>query len=138
MIQNTSTLKINTPGQGIFNITKNVEKAVDESRIRDGLVNMSILHTSASLIIQENASAEVLEDMLNFFNKVVPMDNTYKHSLEGRDDMPAHIKSALTCTHICLSVIKSSLILGRWQGIFLFEHRLLPHQREILVHSIGE
>ena len=137
MIQNTATLKIKTPGQGIFNITRNVEIAVDESRIRNGLVNICILHTSASLIIQENASEEVLTDMLNFFNKFVPMDNTYRHSLEGRDDMPAHIKSALTCTHICLSVIKSSLILGRWQGIFLFEHRLLPHQREILVHSIG-
>ena len=100
---------------------------------------MSILHTSASLIIQENASPEVVDDLNVYFNKLVPMDSSlYKHNLEGKDDMPAHIKSALTNNQVSLSIKDQKLLLGTWQGLFLFEHRLNPQDRKIIHHFIGD
>ena len=102
-------------------------------------MNLSIQHTSASLIIQENADPDVQEDLINYFNKLVPMDEKlYTHTTEGKDDMPAHIKSALTNSQISLSIKNSKLLLGTWQGIYLFEHRLSPSKRIIVHHFVGE
>ena len=139
MIQSFSELKVDTRGQKLINITKNIENFVKDSKIINGIINLSILHTSASLIIQENASKDVLIDLENFFNNLVPMnENLYLHTLEGKDDMPAHIKTALTNTHLSLSVIGNSLKMGRWQGIYLFEHRTNNHIRSIFCHIFGE
>tara|TARA_B100001248_G_scaffold254534_1_gene233029 strand:+ start:727 stop:1038 length:312 start_codon:yes stop_codon:yes gene_type:complete len=103
------------------------------------MLNMSIQHTSASLIVQENADPDVQKDLINYFDKLVPMnEKLYIHSSEGKDDMPAHIKSALTNNQISLSIKNSKLILGTWQGIYLFEHRLKSHKRTIVHHYIGD
>ena len=137
-LQKKETIYIDTQNQNLYEITKNVKKLIKDSNIEDGLLNLSILHTSASLLIQENASPEVKIDLKNFFNNLVPMNaNLYKHSLEGVDDMPAHIKTALTNTNLTLSVIDGSLLLGDWQGIFLFEHRLSSFRRKIFFHLVG-
>ena len=139
MIQKFFEIKIETSGQNLINISIEIEKFVKNSGIINGLINLSILHTSASLIIQENASKDVLIDLENFFNKLVPMnENFYLHKLEGKDDMPAHIKTALTNTNLSLSIIGSKLKLGNWQGIYLFEHRIERHLRTVFCHIIGE
>ena len=132
-------IKINTEGQGFYNFTENTLDWIDKQKIKNGILNINILHTSASLVIQENADSDVLYDLKNFFHKLVPMDQKlYKHTTEGKDDMPAHIKSALTNNQISLSVKNKELLLGTWQGIYLFEHRLNPQQRTIIHHFIGE
>ena len=111
---------------------------VNKNKVVNGILNINILHTSASLTIQENADPDVLYDLNNFFKKLVPMDNKlYKHTTEGKDDMPAHIKSALTNSHLTLSVKSSRIILGTWQGLYLFEHRLENQTRIISHHFIG-
>ena len=139
MIQKFSEIKIDTDGQKLINISKKIDDFVEKSKITYGILNLSILHTSASLIIQENASKDVLIDLENFFNKLVPMnDSLYLHTLEGKDDMPAHIKSSLTNTNLSLSIIENTLKLGKWQGIYLFEHRIEKHLRSIFCHIIGE
>ena len=139
MIQSFSELKVDTKGQKLIDISKKIENFVKDSKIINGIINLSILHTSASLIIQENASKDVLIDLENFFNNLVPMnENLYLHTLEGKDDMPAHIKTALTNTNLSLSVIGNSLKLGTWQGIYLFEHRTNSHKRSIFCHIFGE
>ena len=139
MIQKFLEIKIETNGQNLINISKEIEKFVDNSGIKCGILNLSILHTSASLIIQENVSKDVLIDLENFFNKLVPMnENLYSHILEGKDDMPAHIKTALTNTNLTLSIIENNLKIGIWQGIYLFEHRIEKHVRSIFCHMIGE
>ncbi len=139
MIQKFSEIKIDTEGQRLINISKKIDDFVEKSKINYGILNLSILHTSASLIIQENASKDVLIDLENFFNKLVPMnDSLYLHTLEGKDDMPAHIKTSLTNTNLSLSIIKNILKLGTWQGIYLFEHRIEKHLRSIFCHIIGE
>ena len=139
MIQKFFEIKIETSGQNLINISMEIEKFVKNSGIINGIINLSILHTSASLIIQENASKDVLVDLENFFNKLVPMnENLYLHKLEGKDDMPAHIKTALTNTHLSLSIIGSTLKFGTWQGIYLFEHRIERHLRSVFCHIIGE
>ena len=103
------------------------------------ILNINILHTSASLVIQENADPDVLHDLKNFFDKLAPMNNKlYKHTTEGKDDMPAHIKSALTNNHLTLSVKSKQLVLGTWQGLYLFEHRLEQHNRTLSHHLIGD
>ncbi len=103
------------------------------------MINISIQHTSASLIVQENADQDVQTDLINYFDKLVPMDNKlYVHTTEGKDDMPAHIKSVLTNNQISLSIKDSELLLGTWQGLYLFEHRLEPQDRTIIMHFIGE
>ena len=139
MIQKFLEIKIETNGQNLINITQEIEKFVENSGIKCGILNLSILHTSASLIIQENVSKDVLIDLENFFNKLVPMnENLYSHILEGKDDMPAHIKTALTNTNLTLSIIENNLKIGIWQGIYLFEHRIEKHVRSIFCHMIGE
>ena len=118
-------IKINTKGQGLYDFTSKTISWVNEQEIKNGILNINILHTSASLVIQENADPDVLYDIKNFFHKLVPMDNKlYKHTTEGKDDMPAHIKSALTNSQITLSVKNKKLMLGTWQALYLFEHRI--------------
>ena len=139
MIQKFLEIKIETNGQNLINISQEIEKFVENSGIKCGILNLSILHTSASLIIQENVSKDVLVDLEIFFNKLVPMNkNLYSHILEGKDDMPAHIKTALTNTNLTLSIIDNNLKIGIWQGIYLFEHRIEKHVRSIFCHMIGE
>ena len=130
---------INTKGSGLYDFTKQTKSFVDKNKLLNGILNINILHTSASLTIQENADADVLHDLNNFFNKLVPMNNElYKHVTEGEDDMPAHIKSVLTNSHLTLSVKDSKIILGTWQGLYLFEHRLKNQTRKISHHFIGQ
>ena len=130
---------INTKGSGLYDFTNQIHYFVKKNKLINGILNINILHTSASLIIQENADPDVLHDLNNFFKKLVPMDNKlYKHTTEGKDDMPAHIKSALTNSHLTLSVKDNKIILGTWQGLYLFEHRLESHNRKISHHFIGK
>ena len=139
MIQTFHELQIKTNGQGFYDFTKETLNWIKEQKIKDGILNINILHTSASLIIQENADPDVMHDLKNFFNKLVPMDNKlYKHTTEGKDDMPAHIKSALTNNQLTLSFKNKKLMLGTWQGLYLFEHRLEKHSRTLTHHIIGD
>ena len=132
-------IKVKTNGQGFYNFTKSTLEWLNKQKIKNGILNINIMHTSASLIIQENADPDVLYDLKNFFHKLVPMDEKlYKHTTEGKDDMPAHIKSSLTNNQISLSVENGELLLGTWQGIYLFEHRLNPQTRTIIHHFLGE
>ena len=139
MRQISETLEITTNGQRLLEITNRIADFVHHSKINTGIINLSILHTSASLLVQENADPDVLEDLLNYFDRVVPMNpKLYVHGAEGKDDMPAHIKTALTQTNLTLSIQDNNLALGTWQGIYLFEHRLHPHHRKVLMHIMGE
>ena len=132
-------IKIKTNGQGLYDFTDKTTSWIDEQKISSGLLNINILHTSASLVIQENADPDVLYDLKNFFDKLAPMDNKlYKHTTEGKDDMPAHIKAALTNNQITLSVKNKKLMLGTWQALYLFEHRIEKHTRILSLHLIGE
>jgi secondary thiamine-phosphate synthase enzyme len=124
---------ISTSGQGLIEITNQVEEIVSQSSTDQGLCNVFIKHTSASLLIQENASPDVLTDLNNFFKQLVPESNSYLHNLEGPDDMPAHIKNALTVSSLLLPVRDKSLDMGTWQGIFLFEQRHSKFKRKINV-----
>ena len=129
---------IKTKGQGFYNFTEKTLNWVNKQEIKNGILNINILHTSASIVIQENADPDVLHDLKNFFHKLVPMDNKlYKHTTEGKDDMPAHIKSALTNNQLTLSLKNKKLALGTWQGLYLFEHRLEEHTRTLSYHLIG-
>ncbi len=131
-------IEINTDGQGLYDFTNQTKSWVSKQKISNGMLNINILHTSASLLIQENADPDVLYDLKSFFNKLVPMNNKlYKHTTEGKDDMPAHIKSALTNNQITLSIKNKKLILGTWQALYLFEHRLEKHTRILSHHLIG-
>ena len=139
MKQEFFNLIINTNGQKLYEFTDQTVEWINRNRFNNGILNLSIQHTSASLIIQENADPDVKTDLINYFNKLVPMDNKlYIHTTEGKDDMPAHIKSALTNNQITLSVKNKELLLGTWQGIYLFEHRLESQNRKIIHHFIGE
>ena len=132
-------IKINTKGQGLYNFTNQTVSWLNKQKVNNGILNINILHTSASLVIQENADPDVLYDLKNFFDKLAPMDNKlYKHTTEGKDDMPAHIKSALTNNQITLSIKDNKLKLGTWQGLYLFEHRLENQTRKISHHFIGQ
>jgi|TARA_Y100001949_G_scaffold26140_1_gene19193 secondary thiamine-phosphate synthase enzyme len=129
---------LKTKGAGLYVFTEQTQEFINKNKVVNGILNINILHTSASLTIQENADPDVLYDLNNFFKKLVPMDNKlYKHTTEGKDDMPAHIKSALTNSHLTLSVKNSRIILGTWQGLYLFEHRLENQTRIISHHFIG-
>ena len=129
---------LKTKGAGLYVFTEQTQEFINKNKVVNGILNINILHTSASLTIQENADPDVLYDLNNFFKKLVPMDNKlYKHTTEGKDDMPAHIKSALTNSHLTLSVKNSWIILGTWQGLYLFEHRLENQTRIISHHFIG-
>ena len=130
---------IKTNGNKLIKITEKILNFADHSQISNGIINISILHTSASLIIQENADDDVQKDILNFYDKLVPMDeNLYIHNTEGKDDMPAHIKSTLTNSNLTLSIKNNKLILGTWQGIYLFEHRIEEQIRKVFLHLLGE
>jgi secondary thiamine-phosphate synthase enzyme len=132
-------IKINTTGQGLYDFTKKTVSWLNNQKIVNGILNINILHTSASLVIQENADPDVLHDLKNFFDKLAPMDNKlYKHTTEGKDDMPAHIKSALTNNQLTLSFKDKKLMLGTWQGLYLFEHRIEQHTRTLTHHLIGD
>ena len=130
---------VKTNGRGFYDFTEKTLNWLQKQKIKNGILNINILHTSASLVIQENADPDVLDDLNNFFDKLVPMDDKlYKHTTEGRDDMPAHIKSALTNSHLTLSVKEKRIILGTWQAIYLFEHRLENQTRKVSHHFIGQ
>ena len=132
-------IKVKTNGQGLYNFTESTLEWLDRQKIQNGILNINIMHTSASLVIQENADPDVLHDLKNFFNKLVPMDTKlYKHTTEGKDDMPAHIKSALTNNQLTLSLKNKNLILGTWQGLYLFEHRIEKQTRVLSHHLIGD
>ena len=138
MRQEFFTLEINTKGQKLYEFTEQTNKWISKFDFNNGILNLSILHTSASLIVQENADPDVQTDLLNYFNKLVPMNNNlYVHTTEGKDDMPAHIKSALTNNQISLSIKEGELLLGTWQGIYLFEHRINPQTRTVIHHVLG-
>ena len=131
--------KISTNGQKLYEFTNDTIQWIHQNNFKNGIINLSIQHTSASLIVQENADPDVQNDLINFFNKLAPMDKKlYVHTTEGKDDMPAHIKSSLTNNQISLSIKDSELLLGTWQGLYLFEHRLEHQNRTIIHHFIGE
>ena len=139
MIQKFFNLEIKTNGQRLYNFTDKTKKWVKDNKFSNGIINLSIQHTSASLIVQENADPDVQTDLINYFHRLVPMDNRlYIHTTEGKDDMPAHIKAALTNNQISLSVKEGVLLLGTWQGLYLFEHKLLQNTRSIIHHFIGQ
>jgi secondary thiamine-phosphate synthase enzyme len=139
MKQEFFDLKINTNGQKLYDFTDQLIDWIKKNNFKNGILNLNIQHTSASLIVQENADPDVQTDLINYFNKLVPMDNSlYIHTTEGKDDMPAHIKSSLTNNQITLSVKNGDPILGTWQGLYLFEHRLAPQSRKITFHYLGE
>ncbi|MGP1281880.1 MAG: secondary thiamine-phosphate synthase enzyme YjbQ [Parasphingopyxis sp.] len=134
----TTVLAIDTPGRSLVEVTREAGSWVAESGVTTGLLTLFIRHTSASLLIQENAAPEVQDDLIAFFEKLAPEGPHYAHDSEGPDDMPAHLKAALTQTHLAIPVIDGRLALGTWQGIYLFEHRRRPHRREIVLHLAGE
>ena len=139
MIQKFYNFQINTNGQKLYEFTNDTIHWISQNKFKNGILNLSIQHTSASLIVQENADPDVQSDLMNYFDKLAPMDNNlYVHTAEGKDDMPAHIKSALTNNQISLSVKDRELLLGTWQGLFLFEHRLEHQNRTIIHHFMGE
>ena len=139
MRQEFFNLKLNTNGQSLYEFTDLTNKWVKDNEFNNGIININIQHTSASLIIQENADPDVQTDLINFFNKLVPMNNSlYTHTTEGVDHMPAHIKSALTNNQISLSVKNTELLLGTWQGLYLFEHRIEKQNRLIILHYLGD
>jgi len=139
MRQEFYNLQINTDGQKLYEFTDHTVKWIKENKFKNGIINLSIQHTSASLIVQENADPDVQTDLINYFNNLAPMnDKLYIHNAEGKDDMPAHIKSALTNNQISLSIKNGELFLGTWQGIYLFEHRLNTHTRTIIHHFLGD
>jgi len=138
MIQEFYTLEIITSGQKLYEFTDKTVNWINKLKIKNGIINLSIQHTSASLLVQENADPDVQNDLIYYFNKLVPMNNKlYKHTAEGIDDMPSHIKSSLTNNQISLSVKDGNLLLGTWQGLYLFEHRIKNHKRSIIHHFIG-
>lgn len=139
MRQATHTLRIRSPGRGLVEFTREVRAWVGAQGLRAGLLTIFCRHTSASLLIQENAAPEVRSDLEAFFEQLAPEDATrYAHDDEGPDDMPAHIRTALTQVHLSIPVIDETLMLGTWQGIYLFEHRRRAHEREVVLHLIGE
>ena len=138
MRQEFFNLELKTNGQKLYEFTDQTIDWINKNNFNNGILNLSIQHTSASLIVQENADPDVQSDLINYFDKIAPMDNKlYVHTIEGKDDMPAHIKSALTNNQISLSIKNKQLLLGTWQGIYLFEHRLASTKRLIIHHFIG-
>jgi secondary thiamine-phosphate synthase enzyme len=139
MRQAKSTLMVRTDGQNLYDITARVQAWVADQGMEEGLLTLFLHHTSASLLIQENADPDVLYDLNDFFRRVVPEDmRHYRHTQEGPDDMPAHIRAALTTTDLAIPLAGGRMDLGRWQGIYLFEHRASPHERRLTLHLIGD
>ena len=139
MKQEFYNLQINTNGQKLYEFTNDTIQWISQNNFKNGILNLSIQHTSASLIVQENADPDVQTDLINYFDKLAPMDKKlYVHTTEGKDDMPAHIKSTLTNNQISLSIKNSELLLGTWQGLYLFEHRIHSQKRTIIHHFLGD
>ena len=139
MKQQFLDLEIKTNGQKLYEFTNETINWIKDNNFMNGTINLSIQHTSASLIVQEDADPDVQTDLINYFNKLVPMDDSlYIHTTEGKDDMPAHIKSALTNNQISLSIRNAELLLGTWQGLYLFEHRIAAQNRVVIHHFLGE
>ena len=139
LTQSTTTLAIATRGRGLSEITRGVSAWLGEHPVSTGLLTLFVRHTSASLLIQENADPDVRGDLDRFFARLVPDGDTlFRHRDEGPDDMPAHVRAALTATQLSIPVDGGRLVLGTWQGIYLWEHRLRPHRREVALHLLGE
>ena len=139
MKQFVQQLHVDTPGKGLFDITSPILDWVSGLLIETGMLTVFVCHTSASLTIQENADPDVLHDLERFFAKLVPEDDRlYRHTSEGPDDMPAHIRAVLTQTHLAVPVVDRRPALGTWQGIYLFEHRSRPHRRTVVLHAVGQ
>ena len=138
MRQATRTIVVETRGKGLVEVTEMAAAFVEHEAWSAGLLTVFCRHTSASLLIQENADPDVQTDLKRFFERVAPEAADYVHSAEGRDDMPAHIRAALTQSQLSIPVVGRRMVLGTWQGIYLFEHRRAPHRREIVLHGIGE
>jgi secondary thiamine-phosphate synthase enzyme len=137
--QSSANLQIQTRGKGLYEITDQIARWLRESKVHTGLLTVFVQHTSASLTIQENADPDVVHDIGAFFDRLVAEDNRlYRHTVEGPDDMPAHIRAALTLTQLSIPVQQGRMALGTWQGIYLFEHRAAPHRRSVVLHLIGE
>ncbi|MGH9663894.1 MAG: secondary thiamine-phosphate synthase enzyme YjbQ [Bryobacteraceae bacterium] len=139
MTQAVHQIRVDTRGKGLYDFTRQVTAWVRERRAATGLLTVFVQHTSASLTIQENADPDVIADLNDFFGRLAPEDNRlYRHTIEGPDDMPAHIRAALTQTHLAIPIYRGELALGTWQGIYLFEHRSSPHRRSVVLHLLGE
>lgn len=139
MKQAIQQLEIDTQGKGLYSFTEQIIQWVDASGMQTGLLTIFVKHTSASLLIQENYDPDVQSDLERFFSRLVPEgDPIYDHVLEGPDDMPAHVRAALTQTHLAVPVVAGKPALGTWQGVYLYEHRTEPQQRRVLLHLIGE
>jgi secondary thiamine-phosphate synthase enzyme len=138
MRQAQHVLTVATKGKGLIEITREVAEWVSRQNIETGLLTLFCRHTSASLIIQENADPDVRTDLLDYFEEIAPETRGYVHDTEGPDDMPAHIRTALTGVQLSIPVAQGKPVLGTWQGIYLFEHRARPHRREVVLHLVGE
>lgn len=132
-------LTVATRGKGLYEITREIAQWIAGAAVKEGLLTVFVQHTSASLLIQENADPDVVHDLAVFFSRVAPEDNRlYRHTIEGPDDMPAHIRAALTATHLSIPVERGRMTLGTWQGVYLFEHRAAPHRRSVVLQLIGD
>ena len=137
--QSMHELKVRTRGRGFYEVTRDVEALVQEAGVRSGLVTLHLCHTSASLLIQENADPEVRRDLERFFSRLAPDgDALFLHTAEGEDDMPAHIRTALTAVNLSIPIASGAMTLGTWQGIYVWEHRTHPHTRRLVLHLLGE
>jgi secondary thiamine-phosphate synthase enzyme len=135
----THKLTIATRGKGLYEITPEITHWVNGATVKEGLLTVFVQHTSASLLIQENADPDVVHDLNVFFGRLAPEDNRlYRHTIEGPDDMPAHIRAALTATHLSIPVERGRMALGTWQGVYLFEHRTAPHRRSVVLQLMGD
>jgi secondary thiamine-phosphate synthase enzyme len=139
MRQAHGTITVQTRGKGLYEFTDTVEQWIRQNGLYEGLATLFVQHTSASLTVQENADPDVIADLNDFFARVAPEDNRlYRHTVEGPDDMPAHIRAALTLTQISIPVAGGKMKLGTWQGLYVFEHRSAPHARKVALHFLGE
>ena len=139
MRQATKTLALSTSGKGFYEITSEITAWLDGLGLQTGLLTVFLQHTSASLLIQENADPDVVRDLETFFSRLVPEDSRlYTHTLEGDDDMPAHIRAALTQTQLSIPIVHGRLALGAWQGVYLYEHRARAHRRNVVLHAAGD
>lgn len=137
--QSLHEIAIATRGRGFYDFTESVQELVRDAKLKTGLATLHLQHTSASLLIQENADPEVRRDLERFFSRLVPDgDPLFQHTCEGEDDMPAHVRTALTCVNLSVPIANGALTLGTWQGIYLWEHRVEPHRRRVTVHLLGE
>jgi secondary thiamine-phosphate synthase enzyme len=139
VINKVHRIQCDTRGKGLYEITDSIERWLSTQQAADGLLTVFIQHTSASLTIQENADPDVVYDLNQFFGRIAPEDNRlYRHTVEGPDDMPAHIRSALTLTQVSIPIEHGRMALGTWQGVYVFEHRARPHRRSVVLHLLAE